>query len=303
MSASVQTRARIRAVVLWGVLGLGLLLAHRSHRVADEARFRHGASTDRVAPHAPSLRAASLGQPTLVADLMWVRTVLAFADIHDAPTPEGVEWVGAMVDTVCILDDEWRTAYFYGGSFMRVLGDIDHSDAIFEAGHKARPADPFFPFSLGMNAYLYRHDTKGALRWISTAADLPGAPSWYRSAVAGFIKEGGDRRAALHYLEEQLRSETRPRMREALDAKYKSLLHEELEDQVAAHRQKFRDTFGRDIQHVRELGTLPDDPLGGTWVLAPDGQVRSSVREAQLARGAVKDERGMILLPVGRRPF
>ena len=281
----------------------GLLLSHSAHRQADEARFQTGMSEDRVAPFPPAVRAAALGQPTLVADLMWVRAVLTFAEIHDDPTPEGVEWVGAMVDTVAALDARWRTVYFYGGTFLRVLGDIDHSDAIFKAGHEALPEDPFFPFSIGMNAYLHRQDTESAYRWISIAAELPGAPGWYRSAVAGFIEEGGSRRAALQYLDEQRRNESRPEVRASLDQKFRSLLHEELEEKIASHRASFQTQLGRDIHHIGELGQLPDDPLGGEWILAPDGVVRSSVREELLARGAVRDERAMILLPLRLRPF
>ena len=300
-----RTGPRPPALVVLLCAGVGaaaLGVAHQAHRAADEARFERHATTDRVAPHGPTLRAASMGQPTLVGDLLWVRTVLAFADIHDDPDPESVEWVGSMVDAVCALDPRWRTAYFYGGSLMRVLGAVDHSDAIFAAGHAALPNDSFFPFSLGMNAYLFRSDTEAALSWMSKAAALPGAPSWYSSAVAGFIEEGGGRRAALQYLEQELASEQRPKVREGLERKLESLLHDELAGEIAKHRERFRAHFGQDISAVSELGALPPDPLGGEWILAPDGVVRSSELEAQIARRAIVDERSMILLPMGQRP-
>ena len=311
MTASDSSKsARSRRVRGWQSplwLGLwmlvGVCIAQAAQRRADEARFRTGSTTDRVAPHAPTLKLASLGQATLVADLLWVRTVLAFADIHDDPTPDGVAWVGAMVDATAALDGRWRTVYFYGGSFLRVLGDIEHSDAIFQAGHGAMPEDSFFPFALGMNAFLYRQDTDAAFRWIATAAELPNAPNWYRGAAAGFVEEGGDRRAALRYLEEEIRSDQKPRVREALLVKYNGLLHDELVEQIAGHRQRFVEEFGQDIQEVSELGRLPTDPLEGEWVLAPDGRVRSSKREAVLRRQALLDERSMILLPVGQRPY
>jgi hypothetical protein len=286
---------------LWMVLGMGL--AQVAQRSADEARFRTGAAADRVAPHAPTLKLASLGQETMLADLIWVRTVLAFADIHDAPTPNDVQWVGAMVDAVAKLDGRWRTVYFYGGSFLRVLGDIDHSDKIFEAGHAAIPEDSFFPFALGMNAFLYRQDVKVAFRWIATAAELPNAPNWYRAAAAGFVEEGGDRRAALRYLEEEMRADQKPRVREALLVKYNTLLHDELVDQIDDHRQSYQARFQQDIQAIGELGQLPEDPLGGEWILAPDGRIRSSKREDLLCRKAILDERSMVLLPVGQRPY
>jgi hypothetical protein len=290
-------------VAVAAVLGmLGIVVGHMGHRQADEARFRAGVSTDRVVPNPPLLQVVSLGQPTLVADFLWVRTVLAFTEVHDASTAQGVEWIGAMLDSVCALDPNWRTSYFYGGSFMRVLGDIDHSDKVFVAGHEAFPSDSFFPFAIGMNAYLYRNDTEAAFRWITIAAELPNAPAWYRTAAAGFVETGGDRQAALQYLEQELRDDQKPAVREALLAKYNSLLHDELAAQIASHREKFKARFGRDIQALSELGTLPDDPLGGRWVVAPDGLIRSSVREDLMARQAVRGERAMILLPLRLRP-
>lgn len=302
--SNVATRARFRSgwwMVLW--MGLGILVSQWGRQYADEARYRGGQSSDRVALHPPTLQLVSMGQPTLLADLIWIRTVLAFADIHDDPTPEGVAWVGSMVNSVAELDEIWRTAFFYGGSFLRVLGDIDGSDAVFEAGHKAFPDDSFFPFSLGMNAYLHRQDNEAAFRWVSIAANCPNAPNWYRTAAAGFVEEGGDRRTALRYLEEQMQIDQKPRVLAALRLRYNALLHDELVDQIAKHRQRYIRRFGQDIERVAELGRLPDDPLEGEWILAPDGVIRSSEREASLARQAVYSERSMILLPVNQRPY
>ena len=283
-------------------MALGIMVSQWGRQYADEARYRGGSSSDRVALHPPTLKLVSMGQPTLLADLIWVRTVLAFADIHDEPTPEGVAWVTSMVKSVIELDGIWRTAFFYGGSFLRVLGDIDGSDAVFEAGHKALPDDPFFPFSLGMNAYLHRQDPEAAFRWVNIAANCPDAPNWYRTAAAGFVEEGGDRRTALRYLEEQMQIDQKPRVLAALRARYNELLHDELVDQIAKHRQRYIRQFGQDIDRVSELGRLPDDPLQGEWILAPDGQIRSSEREASLARQAVFSERSMVMLPVHERP-
>jgi len=300
MNPEFLRRWALRLCVLSAMVGGGLL-SHGAHRASDEVRFARGVVADRVAPHAPTLRAASLGQPTLVGDIFWLRAVLAFADIHDNPDKLSVAWVRAMVSAVNELDPHWRTGFFYGGSFMRVLGDIEGSDEVFAAGHAAMPNDPFFPFSLGMNAYLFRQDIDEARPWISKAASLPDAPAWYRAAVAAFFEEGKSRRAALEYLDRQLKEDQRPQVKEALERKRAMLLHDEYRDQIADHRNKVEQHLGRPIADVAELGKLPSDPYEAGWVLAPDGVVRSTTREALLATRAVKNERAMILLPPSKR--
>ena len=107
---------------------------------------------------------------------------------------------------------------------------------------------------------------------------------------------------ALQYLETELATDQKPEVREALEQKYNSLLHDELVEQIATHRERYIQRFGHDIRELRELGGLPEDPLGAGWVLAPDGRIRSALREELLAHRAVVDERAMVLLPPMRRP-
>ena len=157
-------------LVLAGVLGL---VANRAHRVTDEGRFAaRRARQAAYQPNGEALRVAALGQPTLLADVMWVRAVLQFSEVMDGRTLDGNRWLAATVEAVATLDPGWRTAYFYGGAFMRVLGDIEASDHIFEEGRKAIPDDSFFPFSLGMNAYLHHGDAELAAEYLAAAAAL-----------------------------------------------------------------------------------------------------------------------------------
>lgn len=269
-------------------------LAHVAQREADRVRLDEGADSTLYVPSPEALRVASLGQPGMVADYLWVDAVLRFMDIFEGDEPGGHPWLFATLDSVATLDPGWRTVYFYGGSMLRVLDEIEASDQLYRRGMEALPDDPFFPFSLGMNAYLYRNDPMAAHRFLDQAAALPGAPPWYRAAAAAFLDHEGERRAALRYLGEELEGETRPRVRDALEARYRDLLHDERAEQIEERRSGWEDRHGRRLDDLEVLAPLPPDPYGEGWILAVDGVVRSRARDEVEARKARTDERAML---------
>lgn len=200
-----------------------------------------------------------------------------------------------MLLTVSELDPSWRTVYFYGGSMLRTVGDIDGSDTLFLRATREIPDDAYFPFSVAMNAYLYHKDIDKAVQYMHTAASLPNAPDWYRWASAGFLDREGQRAAALRYLEEQLRDERDPAIRQRLVDRHNEVLHDELAAQLEEARERFKAARGVDIRRPEDLGALPEDPLGGHWIIGARGAIHSDVSErAQQAR-AVRRERNMLL--------
>lgn len=291
-----------RALLLAGAVGFAAV-ANRAHRATDEGRFAaRRAHPGAYQPNGAALKVAALGQPTLLADALWVRAVLQFSDIMDGGELDDTRWLGATLDAVTSLDPGWRTAYFYGGAFMRVLGDTEASDRIFEAGMVALPADPFFPFSLGMNAYLNRGDTDEAAEMMKRAAGLPGAPVWYGAAAASFIAKRGQRAAAVRYLDEELALTTNPAVQRSLQSRRAGLIHDELSEKLVGVTARFIAEVGRPPRTVEELGELPPDPYGVGWVLGPDGVVRSQHVDDSLARAARADERSMIMRDRGAGP-
>jgi hypothetical protein len=283
-----MTSRRSQLSLLFIVL-LGAILAHRSHRLVDELRYQEGAwDTDRIRPNGQALRTASMGYHTLLTDILWLRTVLLAADIYDDPDPAKVIWLRESLLAMSVLDPEWRTLYFYGGGFLQVTGDIEGSNQIFELGMKFLPEDPYFPFSRGMNSYLYpdpehpEDSKKEAAEYLRMAAELPGAPGWYKGTVAIFLDEAHQRSMGLEYLEEQIENETRPRAREVLLDRWAELMHDELAEEMEEFRESM-EARGVNIHDPQQMGQLADDPLGGEWIMAPDGRIRSSLREEKLA--------------------
>ena len=286
-------RASVFAVT---VLVLGAVGAHGAQRAADTARF--AGKDEEVGlydPKGEALRVAALGSHTLLADTLWVRTVLRFADTFANPSPERVDWFSRSLTATADLDPTWRTVYLYGGGFLRLFGRIDDSDAFYRRGMEAIPDDPFFPFSVGMNAYLHRDDRETAAAMLHRAAQMEKAPAWYAAAAAAFLEGEGERRAALQYVDEQLTSETRPEVRASLEKKKVQLLHEEFSDRLTEAKAEWERVTGEPLQDLEQLGTLPPDPHGGTWIVAPDGIVRSDVEDATVARRSRIDERSWLL--------
>lgn len=287
---------RAAALHIAVLMGAGWV-AHVAQRGADQARFAGDRDQTLFLLDGPALKVAAMGYDVAIAGVMWVNAVLRFVDIYEGREPGGTRWLVANLSAVAELDPPWRTVYFYGGGMLRVLGDIEDSDTLYALGMQRLPDDPFFPFSLGMNAYLYRDDTGQAFSYLNQAAGLPGAPRWYRAAAAAFLDHEGERRAALHYLEEQLANETRPEARAPLEEKHRELLHDEYADQLQQAREAWEAQTGRTLTDLGVLGELPPDPYEGRWVLAPDGVIRSSVRDAAVARAARNDERRLVLRP------
>ena len=288
----------MRTLVIVCVSVLGGFGAHHMHVSVDDVRRADGPIAQRVfMPSPDAMKVASLGYGSVVADLFWVRSVLLFVDFLENEDPKDAVWLHTVLKTVGILDPRWRTPFFYGGGMLRLLADVDASDDIYSDGMASFPEDAFFPFSIAMNAYLYRDDLDRTVVHLKRAAALPNAPKWYQSAAAGFINKKGERRSALKYVREQIEYANSDREREILEEKYKSLLHDEIVVGLEASREKLEASGKGPLRGLEPLGELPPDPLGGEWILAPDGEIRSNIRETEVARRAKNAGRTILVNP------
>lgn len=263
---------------------------------ADETRLRRAAEqVVAFAPDGAQVRMVASGFEEPLADLFWVRAVLLFGEqlSNDAPG-HWREWFRRTIEAVTSLDPTWRTPYYYGGTLLRVLGDIDGSDLIFTRAIENRPDDYFFPFSLAMNAYLYREDTATATMWMDHAARLPGAPTWYAGAAAGMHKRGGDRKAAMAYLQDVLRTTDNPAIAEEARGQIARMVHDELVDGWTEACLAHLATTGAPLsspEAIASLGiALPENPIGAAWVVGGDGVVRSAGAEEKRAGKARRAE-------------
>lgn len=274
--------APMRRLVLVLVAVLGSAAVSFALPAADRTRaVREVDNALAFVPDAAQLRAASSGYEEVVADLLWVRAIIIFGERYDAENgPEWLPWVRRMVRAVNLLQPKWRTSFFYGMSLLRVEGDIEGSNEVLRDAVENFPNDSIFPFSLGMNAYLYDEDPEAAAKWLEKAAAVPGAPPWYAAAAAAMHRDAGSREAAMRYLQEVLATTDNEAVRKSTDWQLRRIQTTVLEDSWADLCRQFREEKGRPLASPEELERyagrkLPENPRGDRWIVAQDGVVRS----------------------------
>lgn len=268
---------------------------------------RHARHIDTVLLYPPDgrqLRMFATGQEEVLADILWVRTVLVFGERFDqvnTPTDQRrwTGWLRQMIQAANILDPLWNTPYFYGGVMLRVAGDVGSSDAVLKDGFRHLPDNWFFPFSLGMNAYIYRNDREEAAYWLQQAVGLPGAPGWYAAAAAAMQADSGGRKAAMKYLKQVLDSTNDPAIREDTTRQLNRLYHDDLVDTWDDACRDWYTQRGRPLDRPEDLsllgvGELPPNPRGDRWIVGRDGVVRSERADDELWHDHIKLEMALI---------
>lgn len=284
--------------VLYAITAIiGATLVGTSLPRVDETRGPRAIDNALVfVPDGKQLVAASSGQAEVLADLLWVRAVLLFGERYDSATGTAwTDWLRRMILAVNTLDPHWRTAYFYGGSLLRVVEDIEGADMVFLQATQYLPEDSFFPFSLGMNAYLYREDPEEAGRWLEKAAVLPNAPGWYGAAAAAMHQEAGARDSAIRFLEELAASTNNEGVRKDSKRQLRRLHHNAMVDEWAPRCKAFKEEQGRPLSSPDELAQLlgrplPENPRGDAWIVGQDGVVRSARADRERLRRLRKAE-------------
>lgn len=277
----------VTTAALVGTCVLGAAAVAVSQPLADVTRTQRAASNPLVfAPNGPTLRAASLDQEEPLADLLWIRAVLVFGERWKTDLdPTWVQWLRGTVLAVTDLDPTWRSPYFYGGSLLRVLGDIDGSDEVFKRGADNVPHDGYFAFSYAMNQYLYHDDPAAAADWLDRAAREPRAVRWYTAAAGAMRSNGGDREGAIAYLEGRQRDDLSDPERADVGLQLGRLYHDRLAASFAPGCAGYERQHGGPPSSAADFfawaGTpVPVNPRGDDWVVGGDGCVRSLGAEA-----------------------
>jgi tetratricopeptide (TPR) repeat protein len=240
-----------------------------------------------LVPSAQVLRVASLGHPTLAANLYWLRAVQYVGEPR--ANERGWDRLFPLVNLVTELDPAHGYAYQVAGTLLGTVGHVEESNRILEKGMREVPTRYILPFLRAFNAFYYEGDYAKAGEFIEVAARVPGAPPRLRDHVLAMYVKGRRADAAVAFLLEMRRSATDEESIAAIDGQLKQAALERdaalLEDAI----RRYRETRFFGPYAVGQLAlegvvpAIPPDPYGGAWVLGDDGRVRSSANAFRYA--------------------
>jgi tetratricopeptide (TPR) repeat protein len=240
-----------------------------------------------VVPATSAARWLSLGHPTLLANLFYLRAVQYIGEPR--ANARGWERLYPVIDLVTDLDPGHGYAYQVAGTLLGSYDRVAESNAILEKGIRSCPSRYILPFLRAFNAFYYDGDYAEAGRFVEIAARTPGAPARLSQNVLAMYVKGNRTDAALAFLEHARSAAQDDESRRAIDEQVKQAVLER--DAAGLDRAMAR---YEELHGVRPLmlfalvadglvDRIPEDPFGGIYVIGPDGRTRSSVHPARFA--------------------
>ncbi len=218
-------------------------------------------------PNGKHLKAMSLGQAPLVADVLYLWAIQYYSDYGRKDRYRYVEHVfGGVIPE---LDPHYVDAYWLGALILTTeANDIEGGLRLLEEGFAKNPDQWVLPYLAAWECHRVGEYQRAA-DYFERASRVPGAPAFVRRAQAAMVAKSGDLRAALRLWEEVLED---PRSDEVA----RSIAHRQVRDlqvradtaELEAAIRLFAERMGRpparlqDLVRARIIGGLPLDPDG-----------------------------------------
>jgi tetratricopeptide (TPR) repeat protein len=148
------------------------------------------------------IRRLTPGFHNIVADVYWLRTVQYFGGQRVFATDKRFDLLAPLVDITTAIDPRLEIAYEYGATFLAEqwplgAGNPEAAIALLRRGVGRNPRDWRLRQHLGLFYLFFMNDAARASQVLLEAADVPGAPPYFRTLAAQVLAKGGERRSAL----------------------------------------------------------------------------------------------------------
>lgn len=235
-------------------------------RVALEA-------ADPLIPTVPVLRFLSLGNPSLVADILWLQSIQYFGSGNpygDYPA------LGPMLDTVTQLDPKFSYPYQFG---MIILPYMNNTPMALELGERAQNNfnDGLLTFYLASDYHINAKDYRKAAFYYEKASTQPNAPTAAKQlagvSLASLSGSLNDRLAALNFWKTVFETSTNEDEKDRAAGWYQ---HMQVVYSVEKAAQTFHEQTGRfpnsqdELVKAKLLPSVLSSPIGRTLTLSPE---------------------------------
>ncbi len=226
-------------------------------------------------PKGKYLKKISMGQDSLLADLIWLQVIQVMGDRKISP--RNAKWIYHALDAATDLDPKFSYMSEAGGVFLSaVCGEYKLSERLLKKGFDNNPGDWRLPFYLSTDYFLHSQRYKLAAYYMGRAAELPGRPPFVPLLASRLYAQSGDPRFGLELTEIIYKSTKNDKVKDALRQRMKELQVEINLDTLEKAAKVFKNKFGRYPATIGELlaaGLIksePVDQLGGEYVINPE---------------------------------
>lgn len=256
------------------ILAAAAGVAHASRRIEAAVAARSEGAQVLYLPSGRYLKAASLGFPELMADLVYIWSIQYYGHYEAGDRFRYLEHIYGSV--ISELDPRYVDPYLIGSMIMSMeANDPEMALRLLDKGIAANPKEWILAFEAGFVCFHTLHDHARAAGYFQKAIDVPGSPAVIRRMHAEMYNKMGDRRTSLRHWQEVMELGENAYVRDTASAHIHDLAIEiDLEDlraAIAAFREH-AGAFPPDLDALVRAGLMarvPRDPEGLAYAYDP----------------------------------
>ncbi|MBN2644313.1 MAG: hypothetical protein JXR59_02445 [Desulfuromonadaceae bacterium] len=199
---------------------------------------------------------------------------------RSSPTED--EWFAfyLLLDRTTDLDGRFLDPYVFAEMMLAwQANDVDKANMLLLKGFEHRPFDWTLPYYVGFNYFFFQKDYKAGAKYIVSAANIPGSPSYFPNLAARLAYYGSRSKTALFFLEQMLNENVNIKQNPELEKRLYALKNASIIEDSAYEYNVAVGNFPANVNILLEKGYLEDcpiEPYGGNWTIHPDGRVDST---------------------------
>lgn len=239
-------------------------------------------------PPVKILKITALEYKNLVSDYWFLKVYTFYGETLRRKTSPRINtdewnWMFNVLNTLTDLDPYFFDPYYFNNAFLTwEAGMYKESAALLEKGATHRSWDSLLPFYAGFNFYYFLNDGERSFYYLKEASRRSGGNPLYDRLAANVAFKTNKTDLAIIYLEEQIRQAELQGLKGSMRDVERRLEVLKGIKQIEVAVEAYQRLFNRPPASIEELTTLkllttiPKEPNGGSYYLAPDGRVRST---------------------------